>query len=79
MFKALNLHTNQEIIILAPFWRDQLKNLRRLDRANQLVCPVCGQPVRVKAGRRVRWHFAHKHLRNCALAYASPELLAATN
>jgi hypothetical protein len=77
MFKALDLQSRVEVIILAPQWKTRLETLRRLDRANQLVCPACEQPVRVKAGRKVRWHFAHKHLRNCPLQHASPELLAA--
>jgi hypothetical protein len=77
VFKARNLQTQSEIIILSPTWKARLDSLRRLDRADQLVCPVCEQPVRVKAGRKVRWHFAHKHLHNCPLQRASPELLAA--
>ena len=77
MFKALNLKTQKAIIILAPFWRTRLDILRSLDRADNLVCPVCEQPVRVKAGKTVRWHFAHKHLHNCPLQHISSELLAA--
>jgi len=44
---------------------------------NRLVCQGCKQPVRVKAGKRRRWHFAHKHRKNCPLESASPALIEA--
>lgn len=42
---------------------------------DQLVCPGCSQPVRVRAGEIRQWHFAHKHLQNCPYDYESPILL----
>jgi hypothetical protein len=75
MFKCLNLQTKQEVVILSPAWRKRLDDVRSLDRGGFLVCPGCRQPVRLRAGRFRRWHFAHKHLANCPLANQSPELL----
>jgi len=75
MFKALNLQTNAEVIILSPVWTHQLPLLRSLDRQDLLVCPACRQPVRVRAGRVKRRHFAHKHLGNCPYQSESPLLL----
>ena len=75
MFKCLNLHTMEEVVILAPAWQKRLGDVRSLDRGGFLICPGCRQPVRLRAGRFRRWHFAHKHLANCPLANQSPELL----
>lgn len=77
MYKAYNPETKQDVILLDPYWRGQLDELRQLDERDALVCPGCLQPVRVRAGRTRRWHFAHKHLQNCPFEQASPELLAA--
>ena len=77
MYKAYNLESKQDVILLDPAWAGQLKALRALDRQDALVCPGCLQPVRVRAGRTRRWHFAHKHLENCPYEQTSPELLAA--
>jgi hypothetical protein len=76
MFKCLNARTGEEIVILAPRWRQGLAELRVLDRQDALVCPGCEQPVRVRVGVFKRSHFAHKHLDNCPLGQASPALLA---
>jgi hypothetical protein len=75
MFKCLNQQTMDEVVILAPAWRVRLAELRSLDHAGSLICPGCRQPVRIRAGKFRRWHFAHKHLANCPLANQSPELL----
>jgi hypothetical protein len=77
MYKALNLATQQDIIILSPAWTGRLPALRALDRQDLLVCPACRRPVRVRAGRTRRRHFAHKHLENCPYQSASPLLLEA--
>lgn len=77
MFKALNTQTGKEVIILDREWMERLNHLRALDRKDKLVCPECKQPVRVRAGRVKRWHFAHKHLRDCPLGKESPEILQA--
>ena len=42
-----------------------------------ILCPGCLQPVRVRAGKLKRWHFAHKHLQNCPYGYEPPALLNA--
>jgi hypothetical protein len=76
MYKAYNLETKKDVILLDPFWAGQLGRLRAMDDRDALVCPGCLQPVRVRAGRTRRWHFAHKHLENCPFEQASPELLA---
>jgi hypothetical protein len=75
MYKARNLKTHEDIIILSPRWIQQLPLLRSLDHGNVLVCPECLQPVRVRAGQRRRYHFAHKHLGNCPYQNESPMLL----
>ena len=77
MYKVLHAETEIEITILEKIWRERIDELRRMDQQDELVCPVCRQPVRTKAGKSRRWHFAHKHLKNCVLARQSPELLEA--
>jgi hypothetical protein len=75
MFKALNKLDGAEVVILDPHWRERLSILLALDRQDMLVCPYCEQPVRVRAGRYRRWHFAHKHLENCLYENEPPILL----
>jgi hypothetical protein len=75
MFKALNKLDGVEIIILDPRWRVRLSTLLALDHQDILVCPYCEQPVRVRAGKYRRWHFAHKHLENCHNENEPPILL----
>lgn len=77
MYRAIHQPTGDEIIILQPRWKGRLDDLRGMDRADALVCPGCGQPVRVKAGAMKRPHFAHKHLQACSLGSESPEILNA--
>jgi len=76
MFKARNIKTDQDIISLDPVWRRQEQQLRQLGIDDQLVCPGCKQPVRLRTGVVRRWHFAHKHLENCPLGRESPITLA---
>lgn len=75
MYKALHQPSGDEIIILDPRWKAQIEYLRSLDKQDILVCPGCGAPVRVRAGRFKRPHFAHKHLQNCPFEKESPRLL----
>ncbi|MFZ6029024.1 MAG: competence protein CoiA family protein [Chloroflexota bacterium] len=75
MLKAAHSQSGEEFLIVSQHWRQQLDILRRLDRQGFLVCPGCRQPVRVKAGRVRRWHFAHKHLVNCPFERQSALLL----
>ena len=77
MYKCIQVHSGEEIVILAPNWRSRLPELRELDALDFLVCQGCRQPVRVRAGKLRRWHFAHKHLHNCPLEQSSPALLRA--
>jgi hypothetical protein len=76
MYKALNLETNEEIIILHPRWKGGSAVLKQLDLADHLVCQGCLQPVRVKWGERKRPHFAHKHLKACSYGTESLEILS---
>ena len=75
MYKALHQPSESEIVILDPRWKAQIDALRNLDRRDALVCPGCGEPVRVRAGKFKRPHFAHKHLQNCPFEQESPRLL----
>jgi len=77
VFKAQHQPSGQEIVILDTRWKQQIEYLRELDKKDVLVCPRCKQPVRVRAGKVKRWHFAHKHLHNCPFERESPELLMA--
>ena len=75
MFKAHNLQSDTELILLDPAWLAQLPTLRALTSRDQLVCPVCRGALRLRAGRYRRAHFAHKHLANCPYHSESPLLL----
>jgi hypothetical protein len=77
MFKCVHLPTGETILILEEAWRARIGELRRFDRQDLLVCQGCQQPVRVRAGRHRRWHFAHKHLQNCRFDQVSPAVLHA--
>lgn len=78
MFKAQVGITQKEIIILDPYWDEEtIKVLRQQGRDDGLICPVCKQPVLVRAGEKKRWHFAHKDLTNCPLRHESPDVLQA--
>lgn len=77
MYKVLQIQDQVEITILQQRWKNQVELLRQWGEANVLVCPGCRQPVRIRAGKVRRWHFAHKHLANCPLAGQSVELLTA--
>lgn len=77
MYKAVDCETGEEIIILDPFWRKRLDQLRALDHAGRLVCQGCRQQLRVKAGPVRRAHFAHRHLKACSYGSESPEILSA--
>ena len=75
MYKARHRPSGDDIIILDPRWMAQLDHLRVLDKQDALVCPGCEQPVRVRAGKIKRWHFAHTHPETCPFRRQSPELL----
>jgi hypothetical protein len=75
MLKCINQESKEFVIILDPRWKARLRELRKLDDQNRLVCPVCHQPVRLRTGNVRVWHFAHKHLKNCPLQFESPQLI----
>ncbi|MBC8508783.1 MAG: hypothetical protein ISR58_15670 [Anaerolineales bacterium] len=75
MYKVLHKSSGQEITILDSRWRAQVDYLKSLDKQDDLICPGCEQPVRVRAGKVYRWHFAHKHLQNCPFERESLLLL----
>lgn len=75
MYKALHQPSRDEIVIIDARWKAQIEYLRKLDKQDILVCPGCEAPVRVRAGRLKRPHFAHKHLQNCPFEKESPQLL----
>lgn len=77
MYKAVHLHSGEEILTLGPAWRGRNKDLCAFTGQDLLVCQGCRQPVRLKAGPRKRPHFAHKHLQGCSYGGESPRLLAA--
>lgn len=77
MYKVLQVQDQVEITILELRWKNQVELLRQWSEADELVCPGCRQPVRIRAGKVRRWHFAHKHLANCPLAGQSADLLIA--
>jgi hypothetical protein len=74
-FKALNITTGEHIVILDPIWEHKTTELRTLSSRDELVCLGCHEPVGVRLGHMRRWHFAHKHLRNCPYTSESPELI----
>ena len=76
MFKAL--YDKAEIIILdIQDDKEAADRLRELSRKGKLLCPECGEQVRVKAGEKYRYHFAHKSVGKCALRSETPAILAA--
>ena len=75
MLKCINQESKEFVIILDPRWKARLRELRKLDDQNRLVCPVCHQPVRLRTGNIRIWHFAHKHLKNCPLQFEPPQLI----
>lgn len=78
MFKAQRGLTKEYVIILDSYWNEEtVELLRQNGRDDELICPVCKQPVLVKAGQKKRWHFAHKDLTNCPLKNESPNVLQA--
>lgn len=76
MFKAL--YDKAEIIILdIQDDKEAADRLRELGRKGKLLCPECGEQVRVRAGEKYRYHFAHKSVGKCALRSEIPAILAA--
>ena len=79
MFKAIEVESEQEIILLDTRWTEEseLSALRTLSAANKLVCQECRRPVGIRAGKINRKHFAHKRRADCTYGSESPILLQA--
>ena len=77
MFKAIEVESGQEIILLDSRWAGDLSALRTLGAADKLVCQECRKPVSVRAGEVRRKYFAHKCRADCAYGSESPLLLQA--
>ena len=76
MFKAIDINGQKEIIIIDDQWnKDSIEELRYRGQNNQLKCPVCDQPVLVKAGEVKQWHFAHRDTGSCPLRNESESVL----
>jgi len=78
MLKAINIQDNSDVVIFDSKWAHAINLLREFDHQSLLVCPVCLQPVRVRAGQYRTKHFAHKTSGNCDFADESPELRGST-
>jgi len=79
MLKARDILAERDVVIVSDEFKDSvaLDNLRVRSRSGNIICPVCNQPVVVKAGEVIIRHFAHKHLANCPSQDESVELLLA--
>ncbi|ETR66035.1 MAG: hypothetical protein OMM_13342 [Candidatus Magnetoglobus multicellularis str. Araruama] len=76
MLKAIDINGQKEIIIIDDQWnKDSIEELRYKGQNNQLICPVCDQPVLVKAGEVKQWHFAHRDTGSCPLRNESESVL----
>ena len=76
MFKAIDINDQKEIIIIDDRWnKHTIEGLRYKGQKNQLKCPVCDQPVLVKAGEVKQWHFAHRDTGSCPLRNESESVL----
>lgn len=77
MYKAVNRLSGEEYLVLHPKWRERRDELRAVSNAGLAVCQSCQQPVRLKAGRRLRMHFAHLHQAGCSAGHESSAVIAA--
>jgi len=75
LFKAIDVRTQTEVVILDQRWVEDLDHLRSLGRQDFLICQECRHPVIVRAGDIRVWHFAHRHRGDCPYASESPVLL----
>jgi len=77
MFRALDRLSGDSVISLDSRWDHGVGLLRRRCRDDEILCPECQQPVRLRAGSIRRRHFAHLSRSDCPLARESVEVLAA--
>ncbi len=77
MFRAQNKLNGNFLISIDTVWFNQREALVNICQADQVVCPYCKEPVRLRAGNYRRWYFAHKTLLNCPFTHESPIVLEA--
>ncbi len=77
MFRAQNKLNGDFLISIDPAWFSQRESLVDICLTDQVVCPYCKEPVRLRAGNYRRWYFAHKTLLNCPFTQESPTVLEA--
>jgi hypothetical protein len=75
MFKAIEIESDQEIILLDTRGTTELATLREWSQSDRLVCQECRKPVNIRAGEIKRKHFAHKRRADCPYGSESPLLL----
>jgi hypothetical protein len=79
MFRGWDTVAQQEVVIILDEYDDRtaLDLLRDRCKCDQIVCPVCNQPLIAKAGVVKIRHFAHTHAANCPSNVESVEVLLA--
>ncbi|EKD81530.1 MAG: hypothetical protein ACD_39C01767G0005 [uncultured bacterium] len=77
MFRAQNKLNGNFLVSIDPVWLSQKEVLADICQTDQVICPYCKEPVRLRAGKYRRWYFAHKTLLNCPFTHESPTVLEA--
>jgi hypothetical protein len=75
MLSALRTEDHKQVILLREDGIDAAEALRTQAREDRIVCEVCAQPVRVRAGMERTWHFAHRTREHCPKAQESLDLI----
>lgn len=74
MLTAWNL-SEETKLALPDFEEAGIVQLRELTRAALIVCPVCREPLWLRAGEQRRAHFAHRILANRPQAHTSATII----
>jgi hypothetical protein len=74
MFVATSSIDKKRINLLDPSVLERRESLKAAGRKGGLVCPHCGQELRVRLGEVRRPHFAHKSLEDCPFQKESAEV-----
>lgn len=77
MFRAQNKINGDFLVSIDPVWLNQRETLVNICQTEQVICPYCKEPVRLRAGKHRRWYFAHKTLLNCPFTHESSTVLEA--
>jgi len=77
MLRSLSRKTEESIILPEDEWSGRIDFLREEARRGELICPVCKQPVVVRAGEIRIHHFAHRNLGDCPMANEEGAVLLA--